>query len=113
MNNPPTHEIHYLVLKALEQQPGISQRELAATLGVSLGKTNYVVRELIKRGWVKMDNFRRSDNKRAYAYILTPAGLVSKAKITSRFLHRKREEYRQLRAEIADLEREVSGITSD
>ena len=88
MPNSPDH-LHYAILKALEENPNLSQRELAQTLGLSLGKANYCLQELIKKGQVKVENFRRQDNKLAYAYILTPAGLAAKVKVTRRFLARK------------------------
>lgn len=106
MPNSPDH-LHYAILKALEENPNLSQRELAQTLGLSLGKANYCLQELIKKGQVKVENFRRQDNKLAYAYILTPAGLAAKVKVTRRFLARKLVEYETLKADIARLQREV------
>lgn len=87
----------------------MTQRELASQLGVSLGKVNYCIRALIDRGWVKVNNFKNSNNKAAYAYLLTPRGLEQKAQITLRFLKRKMVECEQLRLEIAELQREVGG----
>ena len=100
-------EIEFRALKLLEQNPKMSQRELSAELGVSLGKTHYVVKALIDMGWVKLDNFRRSDNKLGYAYLLTPKGITGKAAITVRFLARKQAEYARLREEIEQLKAEV------
>jgi EPS-associated MarR family transcriptional regulator len=74
---------------------------------VSLGKTHYLVKSLIDVGWVKLDNFQRSDNKWGYAYLLTPRGIVEKAAITARFLIRKQREYNELQEEIAQLKAEV------
>jgi len=91
----------------MKQNPRLTQRELSAELGVSLGKTNYVVKSLIDVGFIKLANFRRSDNKLGYAYLLTPKGLAEKAAITIRFLARKQEEFRQLEQEIAALKSEV------
>ena len=85
-------ELEYRALKILEQQPDLTQRQLAEELGVSLGKTHYLVKSLIDVGWVKLDNFQRSDNKWGYAYLLTPMGIVEKAAITARFLVRKQRE---------------------
>ena len=85
----------------------MTQRELAEELGVSLGKTHYLVRSLIDVGWVKLDNFQRSDNKWGYAYLLTPKGIVEKAAITARFLVRKQREYSDLQLEIQQLQEEV------
>jgi EPS-associated MarR family transcriptional regulator len=101
-------EIQYRVLNQLDNDPHMTQRQLADVLGVSLGKTNYVVKALIDVGWLKLGNFRRSNNKMGYAYLLTPAGVVEKAVITKRFLIRKRQEYKLLALEIARLEVEES-----
>jgi EPS-associated MarR family transcriptional regulator len=104
MNN---QELEYRALKILEQQPDTTQRQLSDELGVSLGKTNYVLKSLIDVGWVKLDNFQRSDNKWGYAYLLTPMGVTEKAAITLRFLKRKKQEYDDLQIEIAQLQKEV------
>ena len=101
-------ELQYRVLNQLDNDPHMTQRQLADVLGVSLGKTNYVVKALIDVGWLKLGNFRRSNNKMGYAYLLTPAGVVEKAVITKRFLLRKRQEYKLLALEIARLEVEES-----
>ena len=100
-------ELEYRLLKILEKQPDLSQRELADKLGISLGKTNYLIKSLIDVGWVKLDNFQRSDNKWRYAYFLTPKGIVEKAGITARFLARKQQEFTQLQEEIIRLQEEV------
>ena len=100
-------DLEYRVLKILEQQPDLTQRQLAEELGVSLGKTHYLVKSLIDVGWVKLDNFQRSDNKWGYAYLLTPMGIAEKATITARFLVRKQREYTQLQEEIIQLQEEV------
>ena len=100
-------ELEYRALKILEQRPDMTQRELAEELGVSLGKTHYLVKSLIDVGWVKLDNFQRSDNKWGYAYLLTPKGIVEKAAITARFLVRKQREYSDLQLEIQQLQEEV------
>lgn len=101
-------ELQYRVLNQLDNDPHMTQRQLADVLGVSLGKTNYVVKALIDVGWLKLGNFRRSNNKMGYAYLLTPAGVVEKAVITKRFLVRKQQEYKLLALEIARLEVEES-----
>ena len=85
----------------------MSQRELSKELGVSLGKTHYILNSLIEVGLVKADNFRRSDSKLGYAYLLTPQGIAEKAAVTARFLARKRREYIEIEQQIADLTREV------
>mgnify|MGYP003687396695 CR=1 FL=1 len=94
-------------LKLLEKNPELTQRELAVELGLSLGKTHYVLKSLVDIGLVKVANFQRSDNKWGYAYLLTPRGIAEKAAITVRFLARKQEEFRQLEREIAVLKAEV------
>ena len=100
-------ELEYRALKILERQPDLTQRQLAEELGVSLGKTHYLVKSLIDVGWVKLDNFQRSDNKWGYAYLLTPSGIVEKAALTGRFLVRKQREYGDLQLEIQQLQEEV------
>ena len=105
-------EIEFRVLKLLELNSHLSQRELSAELGVSLGKAHYVVKALIDMGWVKLDNFRRNNNKLGYAYLLTPKGIAEKAAITVRFLARKQVEYKRLREEIEQLKAEVGGRSS-
>ena len=100
-------ELEYRALKILEKQPDLTQRQLSAELGVSLGKTNYLLKSLIDVGWVKLDNFQKSDNKWGYAYLLTPSGVTEKAAITIRFLKRKKQEYDNLQAEIVQLQKEV------
>ena len=100
-------ELKYRVLKLLEERPDRTQRQLSQELGVSLGKTNYLLKSLIDVGWVKLDNFQKSDNKWGYAYLLTPSGLAEKASITLRFLKRKKQEHDNLQAEIAQLQQEV------
>jgi len=102
-----TEELHYRVLKHLAAHPEATQRDLAQALGISVGSTNYCVRAVIDKGWVKVQNFRNSKQKLAYAYLLTPAGLEAKARITVSFLQRKRAEYEALRAEIDQLAAEV------
>lgn len=98
---------HYGLLKTLEENPGLSQRDLAKKLGVSLGKVNYCLNALVEKGSLKINNFRNSDNKLAYAYLLTPHGVEEKARITVRFLKYKVQEYERLRKEIEELRREA------
>jgi EPS-associated MarR family transcriptional regulator len=100
-------EIHYKLLKVLEENPDVTQRELAARLGVSLGKANYCLRALMGRGWVKMANFRRNPNKMGYVYLLTPCGIEEKARFAVRFLRHKLNEFDVLKAEIDRLQLEV------
>ena len=103
-----TDELHYRVLKQLQAHPDAPQRDLAKALGISLGSANVCVRALVEQGWVKVQNFRRSDNKRGYASLLTPEGIEAKARITARFLRRKRAEYEALKAVIAQLTAEAA-----
>lgn len=98
---------HYGLLKTLEDNPGLSQRDLAKRLGVSLGKVNFCLNALVEKGSLKINNFRNSSNKLAYAYLLTPHGVEQKARMTVEFLQIKIQEYERLRAEIAELKREA------
>jgi len=103
----PQSETHLKVLREIEANPEITQRELAQQLGVSLGKVNYCLKALIDRGWVKVNNFRSSNNKVAYAYLLTPYGLEEKARITMRFLKQRMHEYETIKIEIKELQDEI------
>lgn len=103
----PREAAHYRVLRLIEEQPEISQRELSRALGVSLGKTHYLLKALLDKGLVKADNFRRSDNKLAYAYLLTPSGIAAKLDLTRRFLRLKEDEYRAAHEEIGRLRQEL------
>ena len=98
---------HYGLLKTLENNPGLSQRDLAKRLGVSLGKVNFCLNALVTKGSLKISNFRNNENKLAYAYLLTPRGVEEKARITLDFLKHKMQEYEQLKKEIAELKREA------
>lgn len=102
-----TDEYRYKILKLLEAQPEISQRELAKSLGVSLGKANFCLKALIDIGLIKASNFRNSQNKLAYMYLLTPSGIEAKSSITLRFLKAKMQEYELLQAEISVLMQEA------
>jgi EPS-associated MarR family transcriptional regulator len=110
---PSSDENVMNALRALEKHPELSQRQLAKELGLSLGKAHYILNSLIDVGLVKVDNFRRSDNKLGYAYLLTPRGLVEKVKVTKRFLSRKQREYKALERQIADLTKEVESMGPD
>ena len=112
---PEPDAVRLLAFRLLAEEPSLSQREIAVRLGVSLGKTHYVLRALLDKGWIKMSNFRRSDNKLAYRYLLTPAGMREKAALTSRFLARKEAEYEALKATIDELRRHVgaAGINAE
>lgn len=97
----------YGLLKTLEDNPSLSQRDLAKRLGISLGKVNFCLNALIEKGCLKVNNFRNSDNKLAYAYLLTPRGVEQRARMTVEFLQIKVREYERLRAEIEVLRREA------
>ncbi len=101
-------EDRYKLLKLLHDNPDMNQRQIASALGLSLGKVNFCVKALIEKGWIKVGNFSRSPNKKAYAYLLTLKGIDEKAKVTFRFLEAKRQEYETLKAEIDALQAEVS-----
>lgn len=98
---------NYKLLKLLEAQPQLSQRQLAQELGVSLGKVNFCLKALIEKGLLKATNFRNNKNKLAYMYLLTPSGIEEKASITLRFLKFKIHEYELLQSEILSLRKEV------
>ena len=102
-----TEEVRYKLLKLLEPNPQLSQREVAKELGISLGKVNYCLQALVDKGWIKAANFKNSNNKTAYMYLLTPRGIEEKARVTSRFLQSKVQEYEALRKEIEQLRREA------
>lgn len=101
-------EIQFEVLRRLHQTPQISQRALAKDLGVGLGTINFCFQALIQKGLVKMQDFSKSKNKLRYAYLLTPAGVAEKSKMTAEFLKRKVAEYEALRAEIETLRAEMN-----
>ena len=103
----PNDELDLHVLREIAAQPASSQRGLAQRLGISLGRVNYCLRALTGKGWVKASNFRRSDNKLAYAYVLTPKGVDEKLRLTVNFLQRKMVEYDRLQGELEQLRREV------
>ena len=105
-----TDEYRYKILKLLEANPEISQRDLARELGVSLGRANFCLKALIEKGLLKVTNFRNSKNKLAYMYLLTPRGIEEKSVITAQFLKIKMQEYAQLEAEIDILRREAIGL---
>lgn len=100
-------DARFRILRLLEANPELSQRELAKAVGVSTGSAHYLIGALIERGLIKMGNFSASNDKRRYAYILTPKGLAEKAIIARRFLARKHEEYAALKREISQLEAEL------
>lgn len=100
-------EYRYKILKALQADPAISQRELACSLGISLGKANYCLQALRQKGMIKIRNFQNSECKRNYIYVLTPRGIEEKTASAARFLKRKLVEYDELQREIARLKEEL------
>ena len=104
-------DMHFRLLRLLQDNPHMSQRELADAVGISLGTVNYCLRALLDKGLIKIRNFQNSDRKLAYTYLLTPSGLLRKAELTGRFLNRKLSEYEQLKDEIEMLSREVQSET--
>jgi len=99
-------EMRFRVLRLLQENPEMSQRDLARAIGISVGAAHYCLTALIEKGQVKIGNFTAAPDKRRYAYILTPKGIAEKARLTSRFLKRKLVEYEALKAEIEALKRE-------
>jgi EPS-associated MarR family transcriptional regulator len=102
-----TPEVRYKLLILLGPNPGLSQREVARKLGISLGKANYCLKALIDKGWIKAGNFKNSRNKLAYMYLLTPSGIEAKARLASEFLKIKLHEYEMLKEEIEQIRREA------
>jgi EPS-associated MarR family transcriptional regulator len=96
-------DTHFQIMRILQENPDLTQRELADKLSMSVGGLNYCLNALIDKGFVKMQNFQNSKNKFKYVYLLTPQGLTEKVALTSRFLKRKMEEYAALKAEIEAL----------
>jgi EPS-associated MarR family transcriptional regulator len=99
-------DVHFRVMRLLEANPDMSQRDLAAHVGISLGSLNYCLKALMDKGFVKLENFQNSKHKFKYVYILTPAGIAQKVALTGRFLKRKMQEYEALKGEIQSLEAE-------
>jgi EPS-associated MarR family transcriptional regulator len=104
-------EIQLEVLRRLHQTPQVSQRALAKDLGVGLGTINFCFQAMVEKGLIKMQNFSQSKNKLRYAYLLTPAGLAEKSKLTAEFLKRKVAEYEALQAEIEMSKLEIGGVS--
>jgi len=100
-------DTYFRVLRLLQDNPDMTQREIAQSLGLSTSGLNYCLKALIDKGWVKVHNFSQSKNKFGYIYVLTPQGIAEKLALTSRFLKRKLSEYDALKAEIEGLQAEV------
>jgi EPS-associated MarR family transcriptional regulator len=100
-------DTHFRIMRLLQEDPDLTQRELADKLGMSVGGLNYCLKALIDKGFVKVQNFQNSKNKFKYVYLLTPQGIAEKVALTSRFLKRKMEEYEALKGEIEALRAEA------
>jgi len=100
-------DTYFRVLRILQENPDVTQREIAQLLGISTSGLNYCLNALIDKGWVKVNNFTSSKNKFGYVYLLTPSGIAEKAALTGRFLQRKMTEYEEMRAEIDSLKLEL------
>lgn len=100
-------DTNFRVLRILQENPDLTQRELAEKLGVSVGGLNYCLKALMDKGWVKMQNFHQSKNKFKYVYLLTPQGVSERMALTGRFLQRKMAEYEALKSEIDSLRLEA------
>ena len=94
-------------MRLLENSPEMTQRDLASTLGISLGAVNFCLKALVDKGWIKIDNFNKNPNKLGYLYLVTPKGIAAKTKLTLQFLKRKLIEYDELKTEIETLEKEL------
>jgi EPS-associated MarR family transcriptional regulator len=103
----PHLQARFRILKLLAEEPDLTQRELAVRLGVSLGKSNYLLKALMEKGLIKLGNFQRSESKLRYVYLLTPAGIRERIRLASAYLARKEEEYDALKAEIEELKGEA------
>ena len=103
-------DVHFRVLHLLEEEPNLTQRELAERLGISLGGVNYCLKSLIDVGHIKAGNFRKNPDKSVYLYILTPKGIAEKAQLTAGFLKRKMAEYQALKQEIESIQSKVKGV---
>ena len=101
------YSAHLELLRVLEQHPEYSQRQLSRAIGVSLGKTHYLLKALLGKGWVIAKNFQRNDSKLGYLYVLTPVGVSQRFRLTQAFLARKETEYQMLQSEIATLKSEL------
>jgi EPS-associated MarR family transcriptional regulator len=97
-----------MLMRAIDANPQLTQRELSSRLGLSLGKINFLIKAMIEKGFVKANNFKNSNNKIAYLYLITPSGIEEKTKITYLFLKRKINEYEKLEEEIRQLKKEVN-----
>ena len=102
----PDQQSKYQLLKSLEQDANLTQRQLSEELGISLGKVNYCLKSLIQKGFVKINNFKNSNHKLQYSYLLTPTGIEEKTKLTIEFLKVKTAEYEALKEEVERIKNE-------
>ena len=100
-------EIKFKVMRLISQIPEMSSREVAEAVGISNGSAHYILTALVEKGLVKLENFKKNPRKGRYAYLLTPKGIREKSILTQNFIARKRKEYRDLKNEIRDLEKEA------
>jgi EPS-associated MarR family transcriptional regulator len=107
-----TDEMRYKLMRVLESNPEMSQRDIARVLGVSLGRVNYCLQALVRKGLIKAKNFSNSKNKAAYMYLLTPRGIEEKSSLTLQFLQIKVQEYERLRLEIKAIREEANAHKS-
>lgn len=107
MKSSMSDEVRYKLLSLIQENPSISQRELAEDMGISVGKVNYCLKALVEVGYVKLQNFAKSNNKSGYAYFLTPKGVKGKLDITVRFLEYKKKQYDTIREEIILMQKEL------
>ena len=98
--NSKDKEIDLNILRHLSKSPSSSQREIANSLGLSLGKINFLIKALIKKGFIKIDNFSKNQSKIKYIYILTPKGILNKLDLTKKFMERKIKEYDDLKKDL-------------
>jgi len=105
-------EVTYRLLKLIEAEPQLSQREIAKRMGISLGKANYCIKSLIEKGFVKARNFYNARHKTPYIYALTPSGIEEKTRVTIQFLKRKMQEYEEIKKEIENLKAEAEILQS-
>jgi len=111
--NQHQEDTRFRLMRLIEQNPRVSQREIADQLGVSLGGINYCIKALIDKGYVKVTNFTENPNKLGYAYLLTPSGIAAKASLTGQFLRRKLAEFEALKIEIQSLENAAPPISKE
>jgi EPS-associated MarR family transcriptional regulator len=110
----PHQQAHFRVLQILSEHPEINQRDLARRLGVSIGKTNYLIKALVEKGWIKIGNFTQSESKlKKVAYLLTPSGIRHRIRLTQGYLARKEAEYEALKAEIEALRQKVEALAPE